>query len=297
MALFAFSGLHGDSFNEDWGLENIKEPEKQPGPFRIEFEFDAVQKTHFNKEGFSNQKFGYSEFSGSAGTVICYSINNREAYALAVGDTNTNMLWEENPYFSQEHFNEASLLLRFYSNRFCDWVWKGEFASSINTEHPDFNHYLDFDVTVWGRYEYSCDVGIHLGFIVQTGMKLDHVYPIVGFDWNINRNWTLNMAFPVNISLQYEINNNWTSSFGMRFFDGRHRAGNDEPLPMALVSYKNSGIEFAMLYAYDPALEVNFHIGSTLGGMLRIANKQNHHATHFKLDPAMYVGSELVWSF
>lgn len=295
--LLTISTLHADIEDDIWGLQDIEEPKKQPGPFRLEFETDVVAGTHFNKEGYEDEKINFGNYTGTAGMAFCYFPQAREAYAAAVAYTYTNICWKQNPFFHQCDFQKATVALRLFSNRFSDWIWKGQFAINFDTKHKDYNHYMNYDLTLWGRYDYCEDMGLHLGIIVQTGMKIDRVYPIIGFDWDINDQWALNLAFPVNISLQYKYNCNWTGAAAMRFFDVRYRAGEDEPLPMALVAYRNTGFELAILYASDPSIEANIHVGTTVGGMLRISDKNNDHPQHFKMDPAAYVGGQLIWSF
>jgi hypothetical protein len=295
--LFVSTPIYCDVNDDIWGLEEIDEPEKQPGPFRIDGEFDSVSSTNINKSGFRDQKMSFSNWGASAGSVVCYSIQNREAYAAAIAYNFTRLCWAENPYFHESDFNQASLLLRLFSNRFCDWIWQGQAAINVNTDHWDFNYYTNYDLILWGRYEYTSCTNLHLGVIVQTGMKMDRLYPVVGFDYVYSKCWKLNAVFPVNISLEYNYDSCLSAAFAMRFFDVRHRVNKDENLPMGLFSYRNSGLELAILYEDDPRLEGNIHVGSTLGGMLRISDKNNKHPKHFKLDPALYVGGELVWSF
>ncbi len=291
------SPLYCDIDDDIWGLEEIDEPQKQPGPFRMEAEFDSVASTHFDKDGFRDQKMSFSNWSGTAGMAFCYLAYAREAYAAGVTYNFTRLCWEENPYFHQSDFNQVSFLLRLFSNRFCEWIWQGQLAVNVDADEWDLNYYTNYDIILWGRYDYNDCTNLHLGVIVQTGMKMDRVYPVVGFDYVVNKCWKLNAVFPVNISLEYNYDSCLSAAFAMRFFDVRCRVNKDENLPMGLFSYRNSGLELALLYEDNPSLEGNIHVGSTLGGMLRISDHNNRHPKHFKLDPILYVGGELVWSF
>lgn len=295
--LFVHTNLFGEIDDDIFGLEEIDEPKKQPGPFRIEAEFDSVASTHINKDGFRDQKLSFSNWRGSTGMAFCYFAYAREAYAAGVAYTYSRLCWDENPYFHQSDFSQVSFLLRLFSNRFCEWIWQGQLAVNIDANEWDFNQYANYDLILWGRYDYNDCTNLHLGVIVQTGMKMDRVYPIIGFDYVVNKCWKLNAVFPVNISLAYNYDSNLSAALAMRFFDVRYRVSKDENLSMGLFAYRNSGVELAILYEDDPCLEGNIHVGSTLGGMLRISDHNNKHPKHFKLDPALYVGGELVWSF
>lgn len=296
--LLLFSApLYSDVGQDSWALEDISNPKKQPGPFRVEGEFDTIAKARINKEGFHHQKLSLSNWQGAIGMAFCYFPKEREAYAAGVSYNFTRLCWNENPYFHQKNFNEVSFLLRLFSNRFCDWVWQGELAINVDADYWDLNDYMNYDIVLWGRHTYNDYINLHIGAIVQTGMKMDRVYPVIGFDYTISKCWQLNAVFPVNISLEYKYTSNLSAAFAMRFFDLRYRTGRNEPLSRGLFSYRDSGLEFALLYEEDPTLEANIHAGYTCGGMLRISNRHNKHPKHFRLDPAPYVGGELVWSF
>ncbi|MEM1283300.1 MAG: hypothetical protein AAGG81_07080 [Chlamydiota bacterium] len=291
------SPLYCDIDDDIFGLEDIDEPQEHPGPFRIEGEFDSVASTHFKKDGFRDQKMSFSNWRGSTGMAFCYLAYAREAYAAGVAYNYARLCWDENPFFHQTDFSQVSFLLRLFSNRFCDWIWQGQLAVNVDANQWNFSYYTNYDLVLWGKYDYNDLTNLHLGVIVQTGMKMDRVYPVVGFDYKYNKCWKLNAVFPVNISLEYCYDCCLTAALAMRFFDVRYRVNKNENLSMGLFSYRNSGVEFALLYEDNPRLEGNIHVGSTLGGMLRISDRDNKHPKHFKLEPALYVGGELVWSF
>lgn len=290
---FTNTSLHADFEDSIVSQEEIETPEHQ-GPFRGEFSFDAVGSANIDKPGFTGQEVDFSCFAGRVGSVICYSKVRREAFMLAIGGARAKIDWEENPYFSQTVFPTATLALRFFSNRLEDWIWQAQFAMNIDTEHWDFNHYLNFDILLWGRHDWRPNIGLHAGFIVQTGMQIDRIYPIIGFDWKINDLWKLNLVFPVNLSIERTLNDCWKAALAVRFFDVRERADEDEPLPMALVCYRNTGLELAFKYDWANIIEANIHAGYTVGGELRISNRHNDHPKHFDLGSAGYIGSELV---
>ena len=60
--------------------------------------------------------------------------------------------------------------------------------------------------------------------------------------------------------------------------------------------YQNVGAEFAVKYE-NSGITASIHAGSTLGGRYRIANRYNHRARNYHLDPAGYVGGEIDVKF
>lgn len=297
-ALMLISSPLLSEFEDDiYSQEHMIKPDKQAGAFRLVGNFDVVGKADIDKKGYKGQDVEFSSIGAEAGAVVLYSICNREALFLAVGYSHQKIDWDENPYFDQDEFDTASLAIRFYSNRLKDWVWQGQIAINGDIEHYDFGRYTNYDLLLWGKYEWSCNFNLHAGFFMETGMRIDRIYPIIGFDWKFADDWMLNAVFPTNISLEYTYDCNWTAALAMRFFDVRHRVGEDEPLPRALVAYRNSGTELSVTYLWDPYLEANLHAGWTLGGKLRISDKLNHHPKHFKLDSSGYFGGEMIVKF
>jgi len=293
----AAGAVHADFPDDIYGLEEIGPVEEERGPFRFEFEADYVTCSHFKRSGFTDQTVTFQSYSGLGNCVVCYLPQHREAYSIGFGYNYAKIDWAENPYFNQTDFNSVTAALRLFSNRLCDWLWIAEAAATVSADHFDFNNYLDFDLLLWGRYSCRDFLGFHIGFIAQTGMRIDRLYPLVGFDWKFRPCWKLNAVFPVNISLERELGCNWTALLAMRFFDVRHKVGSDEPLPQALVTYRNAGIELGIGYEREPRIEANIHAGITFGGQLRIATSQNRNPQHFNIKPSPYCGGELVLSF
>jgi len=293
-ALLPLQPLLSDFEDDIYSQEKIEKPSTF---FRAVGECDFVRNTHINKKGFDDDTVKFYSVGAEAEIVALYSKENREAFLIAGGYSHQKIDWVENPYFDQDNFDTASVAFRLYSNRLEDWIWQAQVAINGDIQHFTWSNYINFDLILWGRYSCAENIGFHAGFYMETGMKIDHIYPIIGVDWKINDTWMINAIFPMNISVVYSFDCHWKAALAMRFFDIRHRVGENEPLPMALVSYRNNGGEFFVKYEWDPYIEASVHAGYTFGGKLRIADKQNRHPTHYKLDPAGYVGGELTVRF
>ncbi len=163
-------------------------------------------------------------------------------------------------------------------------------------EGRNIGDYACYDLILWGRYEYCEHIGVHVGFFAQAGMKMDRVYPIVGFDWKLSNRWKLNLVYPVNISLEYLLSKHWTIALAERNFNVRYRVRHRESHPKFLVRYENKGAELAIKYE-DNLTTANVHAGYTFGGLFKVANYNNHHPHHYRLDSAGYIGAEATIKF
>lgn len=283
---------------EDDIYSQEKFPDESDTKFlRLLGEFDVVGKTDIDKKHYKDQTVQFYNISGDVQSVFCYSKQHREAIFVAVGYSHQKIDWNQNIYFNQTLFDTTSVAFRFYTNRLDDWVWQAQVSINADLQHFDWGRYINYDLLLWGRYSYTESFGVHAGFFMETGMRFDRIYPVIGFDWTINDTWKINAVFPMDVGIVYTYDCNWKAALAMRFFDVRHRVGPDEPLPRALVSYRNNGIELAAMYDYDHFIEANVHAGWTIGGKLRISDKQNHHPKHYRLDPAGYFGGEIVVKF
>lgn len=128
-------------------------------------------------------------------------------------------------------------------------------------------------------------------------MRIDNVYPILGFDWKPNDKWEVNAVFPVNMAIVY----NWTDNFAFalagRLWNSRFRLGEDEPIPDGLLKYTNSGIELQGRYQYCSWISAQIRAGYSFGGQLKVANRKYQDKMHFDFEGAPYLGGELLLEF
>lgn len=264
------------------------------GAFAIETHSDFISKANFTKNCLKHQGVSFCGFDVDASMIFYYNKTYNEAANIEVGYNRTNIHWKQNEYFRQNIFNTATVAIAAQTSRMCDWTWKGKLGLNMDTDHFEFDEYSTWDLFIWGRYTYATNWGLHMGIITLTGMKIDHVYPIFGFDWIINNKWKLNAVFPVNMSVVYVIDDYWYVELKGRAFETRNRVGKHENLSQALVQYFNKGIEFGINYDMGSWIESNIHAGYTFGGHVKIANKNNNNSHRFKFGSSAYVGAEVL---
>jgi hypothetical protein len=264
------------------------------GMFAIETNSDTIGSSKFNKRGYKNEKISFTGFDIDGSMIFYFNKDNAEAVNLEIGYNRTNIHWKENIYFSQSIFNTASISINGQTGRMCNWNWKGKISFNIDTDHCDIQEYGTWDCFLWGRYNFQENIGLHLGIIALTGMKIDHVYPIFGFDWILSEKWKVNAVFPVNLSVVYVIDDTWSVNIAGRAIETRYRTGKHENLSKGLVQYFNKGIELGVNYDVGDSIQANIHVGEMLGGRLKIANKHNDRPRHFSFKGAPYVGAEVT---
>lgn len=276
------------------GSEKINQPAKRT-PFSFETHFDAVAPAKIIDDFYEGEKVYYAEAEVEAGMIVYYCERFTEGVNLSVGFNATYLRWAQNPWFDQNHFNLLSLNVSGFTKRIEDWFWRTQFTANFNTD--DWNgKYMSYDILLWGRYSYQENIGIHFGFWAEAGLRMDRIYPIGGFDWQISDKWLLSLVYPVNVSLVYTISKPWSIALAGRNFDSRFRVNRDEAFSKCLVRYTNVGAEFSVNYNTDTT-NANIHAGVTLAGKYRVANQKNQHAHTYKLDSAYYAGVEMDVKF
>lgn len=269
--------------------------ETESGPFKVVTEFDFVGASKIDEKGFRNQHLTFSTVDIGVGSVVYYDAPYKEGLYVSLDYDITKFKWTRNPYFDQTKFHTLTVGLAGFTSRACRWEWQAYIGANIDTDHFSFD-YTTYDLLLWGRYVYWEGFGLNGGFVCETGMKADRVVPLFGVDWEINDQWELNAVFPVNMSVMYKIDCDWTAALVGRVFTSRHRVDKDETLPEGIWFYRNSGIEGAINYDHD-FFHVNLHLGYTLGGRIKISDRHYNRSHRYQLQAAPYVGGEVSYRF
>ena len=299
---FATASLHAESALNLYGagseVENpIVTPEAPGRPFFISTEFEGIASAHFDHRHFKKQKIGYTAGELAAGGVIFYNACKQEAINVSLSYWHDHIEWKHNRYFDHHSFDNVTLSVGFFSMRVHDWFWRGQVGIDVDATYGDFWRYTFYDLLLWGRYTCSPTLGFHVGFVGQTGQRLDHVYPLIGLDWAISDRWKLNAVFPVEISLEYTLTQRWSFALATRFFEIRHRLRQSDRLKRGLIEYKNTGLELGCNYVYGKAINVNLHVGEALGGYFKLESQRHRRIHRLEFKPSPYAGGELQFHF
>lgn len=266
------------------------EPEKEEaGPISVQVFFDIVSTTRFDEDCFKSH-IDYSQAEIDFGLVYYYEPCYEEGLNATAAFNVTNFKWHDNPFFNQTRYNTLTLTLGGFTRRVVDWRWVAQAGANLDTTHWDFEEYTTYDMLLWGRYNYCDNLGVHVGFVARSGMKIDRVLPILGVDWTFWNCMQLNLIFPLNVSLAYSWNKNWSAALAGRFFYSRHRVGDDQHIQKGLWEYQNTGAEFAITYLQKGWLSCNVHAGYALGGRVKISDRHHKHSHRFDFEGSPYAG-------
>lgn len=299
MAIVAFTttGLvaDGDIYVEDLSAQHIKE-ETSAGPFTAKISADYVGRANFKCHDFSHLTFATGEVDLSL--VYYYDPCYKEGTSIGVTYTRTYLNWKFNPFFTQKNIDMISVNFSGISQRLRDWTWRAQVSVNFdNIEYWNIEDYMNYDLLLWGRYAYTQDIGVHIGVLAFTGMRIDRVYPVFGIDWLFDCHWKLNLVFPMDLSLVYTLNQKWSIALAGRIFDQRHRVKKDQFYSEGLWHYTSSGAELVVKYTPTKWMTANVHAGGDFGGHLKVANRHYRDGRRLRFEGAPYAGAEVDINF
>jgi hypothetical protein len=278
--------------------ENGEEAER---PFSLSADFNATGKAKFEhkrcRKYLDNVQFAIASVDGSM--IFYYNPQCKEGLLATAAYTYTRIKWE-NPFFEQNHFDTVSIGIGGFTERAERWLWQGQVLLNADVDYFKASQNLYWNLVLSGRYAYTDSVGINIGFIAFTGMKIDRIWPIIGVDWQINEAWKLNLIYPLNVALVYAWNNEWSLAVAGRTFDERHRVGKakQERWNRGLLEYRAAGVEGSIRYkSCNGKWLAELHAGEILGGRVKVSNKQHRHIHRFNFKTAPYVGGEVAAKF
>lgn len=274
---------------------NISQPFETPASYLFAVKVDGIKKADIKEGFYEKDSIEFAEGFIQLG-ISLYCDDEIEEMAFATLNYQaTKIAWEHNPWFAQQRFDTFSLSLAGFSKRYSKWELRGQFDLNIESKQWQWD-YTFYNLLGWGRYEYSPCVGVHIGAIIQAGINMNRIYPIIGMDWRFADQWKFAFVFPLDMSLTYSYNEYLSVILAGRVFDSRHKVSKHDSHHGGTVRYRNLGTELAIKYE-NCYLIANIHAGYTFEGQLRIADRNDNHAHHYNLKSAPYAGAEIVVKF
>jgi hypothetical protein len=266
-------------------------------PFIFRRHFEGMANTGFENDFAKDQNISAAFYEAEFGGVISYTPCYEEGLALTVGYEGTYLDWENQPDFNQSNYNNITLALYAFSARLGDWTWKSMVKARESIDNNNLDYFLTWDLLLWGRHEYvnpclPLPLGLHFGIFAETGMKANRIYPVIGVDFNPSDRLSVNVVFPMDMSIVYQKTEVLEIAAAVRFFARRQRVGLDEPVPYAMWEWRGWGGEVGLNYYGFLNSRINMHVGSTFGGKIRVSNRNRNHPVHYNPEGSLYAGAE-----
>lgn len=259
-------------------------------PFSLEGGYVAAMPARLCEEGIEGEELRFAR----AETRLNYTYAMTPCFGLLMGAgyDRITLDWHKNPFFKEKHFGYVNFAIGAYTTAFCDFLWSATLAIFIDTEVLDITNYALYEGVFFGEHKLSQELRFQVGFIVESGLNNDKIWPILGFEWDGGKRWRIGAVYPLDIAIEYRLMPELSIATSARFFQSRHRLKISEPLSQGLFQYQNIGIEGSLLCHPIQGFVLNGFIGTTLKGDLKITNPNYLIGTHYKLNNALYGGLE-----
>jgi len=279
--------------------EWIPEPPEQGYPFRVEAIYRGVGSAKFTE---GSRHLSSMRYADSLDTLsFSHPIADCHYLTWQVGYSYLKLDWDKNPRFRQESFNYAMGSVTWAAQAIENWRFLFNLTASVDGRRLNFGNSGVYNGMGWARYTYSDCLHFHLGFFGYVGVKNHYVLPIAGLDWSWQK-WKLNAIFPLDFSLTYAIDCNWSAAVAFAAFGGPYRfprrAGKGiGDFKNAIFEVYSKGVELDLTYQLKPRFSVGLGAGWNFGGWILIKDAHNHHGKYFKFDSAPYAQANASFSF
>lgn len=269
-------------------------------PVHFEGEFRDVAPAEFRTHSVKHSKAHYQD----AHTFLYYShfLTPDNALSWKVGYSFLEFDWAKNPRFKGDDYHFANASVAWISTSLKDWRWILSGAASVDTQTWNFGASGVYYGLMWGRYQFSKVIGMHVGWAGYVGVKNGYMLPIVGIDYQPTNHWQINAIFPINISVKYLFDPHWSTSlewatfgrpyrFPMRAHEGKGDYHN------GIFEIYSKGIELDLNFQTGYTLSASAGIGWNFGGWIFIKDAHNHHGKYYKFDDAPYGQCKFTLTF
>lgn len=270
--------------------------------------YRPVGKAEFEKKRFKDTYLHYADSTDSL--FLSHFLNDNNALSWQLGYSYLHLKWEENPRFKQTDFNYALASLGWISTAVDRWRWIVNAGVAVDGYDFDFGNSGVYSTYFWGRYHFDNCLGLHVGFFGYAGARNAYTLPIIGFDYHFGH-WQLNAIFPIDLSLEYFFDKNWSvevacASFGSPYKFPRRTHEGINGFQNGIVEVYSSGVELDLNYDCNQRFNPNpcnnwfnasLGIGWNFGGWLNVKNAHNHRGAYFKFDGAPYAEAEIALNF
>lgn len=269
-------------------------------PVHVDSEYRSVGKAKFYTHPVKGSHAEYQD----AHAFLYYShfLTPHNSLSWKVGYSFLDFNWHRNPRFRESDYNFVNASLGWISTSVKNWRWILSTGVSVDAQTLNFGQSGVYYGMVWGRYNYSPTLGMHVGWAGYVGVKNGYLVPIIGIDWQATKNLRFNAIFPVNVSMEYMFNPYVSAAIEIASFGRPYRFpirihGGTERFHHGIFEVYSAGAEFDLKFKAANAFWASFGGGWNWGGWILIKNHDNDHGKYYKFNGAPYAQGKLAFSF
>lgn len=271
-----------------------EEDEPRPGPVTFKAEYLHFVDADFDAAGHGGEELGFRQMDLES--RLLFPIYQDIYGGLMLGVTGSFYDWDENPHFSEDEFWNFNFGLGAFTKRWECWLWRLFVVASMNIDNGSFGENILYQGILWGRWTWTDEVDLHLGFVTRHGLE-DHRYmPLLGIDWETG-NWDIAFIVPVKMGVAYWMAPCWKAFIKARFLRDRHRVRSDETTSRAIFEWRAFGAELGVMFQQKPKYEAALFLGHTGKGDFRVHDNEGRALEYFDVKGTWYLGGHGAFNF
>lgn len=279
----------------DWGDQ---EPFPTPPsfyPFSLGGSYARVSPAEFYSYKAEGQHLVYQQ--SDANFAYTQPLSETHGFIFGTGWVGTDIIWDENPAFSETNFNYVNFSAGGFKKLGLNWTWTLNLSAFLDTAYFSLSNYALYQGILWGKYQCNEKVELDVGCLIELGLNQDKVWPVLGCIYKYSDRCRLHAIYPLDMKVEYDVFPMLTAGGAIRILRNRHRVGPHEPQPRSIFIYQTWGIEGDLRFQPAPWFFVNGFLGSTTRGDLTIRNSSDSHGSHYKFRGSFYGGVYSTLSF
>jgi len=239
---------------------------------------------------------------GTSSLYYNHFVTENNAIVAQAGLNYTHIGWEQNPRFNQENYYYGIASLSWVSYAIDKWRWVINGGVTFDATKFDIGNSGIYYGLLWGRYQYTPTLAMHMGFFGYIGGRNGYLLPVLGIDWWWSSKWEFKGVFPLETSMNYHFHRHWTTAIMFTTFGGPYRfprrahegvRGYDN----GIFEIYSTGIEWDLKFKNTQCFKAGLGAGYNFGGWILIKNEHNHHGRYYKFDSSPYGRVYLAFNF
>jgi hypothetical protein len=269
--------------------------------WHFDADFAAAGNANFNKTGPArHSQLQYAE--GYSSLYYNHFVTENNAIVAQLGLNYMHLGWDKNPKFNQENFYYGIASLSWVSYAIEKWRWVINGGVSFDTTTFNFGQSAVGYALLWGRYQYTPQVAMHMGFFGYYGARNGYLLPVLGIDWWWSSKWEYRIIFPLETSVHYHFHKHWSAAFMFTTFGGPYRFprrayDGQGKYDGSIFEVYSKGAEVDLKFKNSSCFKAGLGAGYNFGGWILIKNRYNHHGRYYKFNDAPYARAYLAFSF
>ncbi len=254
-------------------------------------DYSYIGDASFKKPQHKNYNLQYSE--GNASLFFSHFLDKENALTWEIGANYIGLDWMHNPHFTGTQYVYGLTSLSWVSYAIDKWRWVINGGVAVDTKTFNFGRSAVYYTTLWGRYQQSKEVGVHIGYFAYYGARNGYVLPILGIDWCPTQEWEIKAILPLDASVNYHFKKYYTAALLATSMGGPYRFPRrihegEGPYTDGIFKVYSTAVEANLEYKQGDNFSIGAGGGYDFGGWVQIADSHNHRKNYYNFNGAPY---------